>query len=141
MKDVWAISKLLVCAEVNTPQLKTFIDHHDQHAPTFSREVPVIAIDDETLQQSWGTSSLPESLHPRVLRSTFVKYVFKTRCTPPIKWVTRVSKMYRDLAFDLTYAIPALTLTGWMWRSGDITQMSETEGMQREVDEFLLSVE
>lgn len=139
--DTWAISKLVVCAEANTPQLKKFLETHPGDVPGFSLEVPVPCFDDEELQQSWGTSSLPEALHPRVLRSTSVTYVFKTKYTPPLAWVACVAKRYRDLAFELTYAIPAFMHTGWVWRSGDIMKTMESDGIPQEVDEFLLSVE
>jgi len=137
----YAISRLIVRAEVNTEQLKQFLEKHTDEVPSFAAEFPVHTFENRTLEDCWGTSSLPEKRAPRRVTPFSVIYTFRTACTPPIKWVTRVAKRYPDLSFDLSYALKAMVLTGYIRVHGGITETYECEGQQEDVDNFLLMVE
>lgn len=141
MRKAWAVCRLQVMPQVNTEQLLEFSKQHPGDTPGFSLEVPVHGMEDEVLEEAWGTSSLPEALRPRVSRTGFLQYMFKTRCTPPSRWVSRVAKRYGDLGFLLSYAIPEVLVVGEYWRFQGVTRTLEVEGSQKDVDEFLLSVE
>jgi hypothetical protein len=137
----YAISRLIVRAEVNTEQLKQFLEKHTDEVPSFAVEFPVVGFDDAALEAAWGTTSLAGVAAPRRVTPFSVVYTFRTACTPPIKWVTRVAKRYPDLSFDLSYALKAMVLTGYIRVHGGITETYECEGQQEDVDNFLLMVE
>lgn len=141
MSVVWSMAKLVVSAQVNSSQFSQFLAKHGGDVPAFSAEVPVYSLEDDALEAAWGTASLPVSTRHRIATETTVQYFFRTRGTPPITWVTRVSKTYRDLMFRLDYAVPALSLQGWVMRRGDVTKTFESDGDREAVDAFLLSLE
>lgn len=137
----WATSILRVTAQENTEQLKEFLKRHPAGTLDMKAEVPVYGMEDDALEEAWGTSSLAVPLRPMVDGGHCLVFFFKTASTPPIKWVSRVAKKYPELSFSLRYAIPGVTIYGEYSRHGAITRTYEVEGDQQHVDEFLLQVE